>query len=403
MKKLLVLMLAAVLLAVTAAGAMAAVTVSPNYVYDASFDLKLTQDGVSDIECGTSQYTKEEIDSEPEDFYAGLPNPGSYSGGEILSVFTVYNVISPDLVDAVYYSNVPAAIGDAAGSLYLYFVNEDFTSSDLTTKAVMSVSAKYDADKKMLAVKPLPSEIGESFWNPAQGIGTRLILVKGTGDTPTPTPDPTDPVVTSADFKAQDAVSSDVKFGYEGASFDVIPGPDGYGTEEKVTASNITTGLPDNTKAISLLTSFSMELYDEENDEYLDGKVSGDVALKFQLDPGVTVPEGASLYALIPVYEGVFRSSPLKSAQKSSALAAGDGVKFSAFPAEYDKDTKTVTFTASGIYDEAAVVLAAVTAEETPTPDPEPTPSGSSSSGCSAGFGALALLALAPLMIRRKK
>lgn len=62
-----------------------------------------------------------------------------------------------------------------------------------------------------------------------------------------------------------------------------------------------------------------------------------------------------------------------------------------------------MTFTANGIYDEAAVVLAAVTAEETPTPDPEPTPSGSSSSGCSAGFGALALLALAPLMIRRKK
>ncbi|WP_084482477.1 Synerg-CTERM sorting domain-containing protein [Cloacibacillus evryensis] len=402
MKKLLVLMLAAVLLAVMAAGAMAAVIVSPNYVYDASFDLKLTQDGVSDIECDTYQYSKEDINDEGDKFYAGLPNPGSYSGGEILSVFTVYGVISPDLVDAVYYSNVPAAIGDAAGSLYLYFVNEDFTSSDLTTKAVMSVSAKYDADKKMLAVKPLPSEIGKSFWQP-DGMGTRLILVKGTGDTPTPTPDPTGPVVTSADFKAQSAVSSDVKFGYEGASFDVIPGPDGYGTEEEVTASNITTGLPDNTKAISLLTSFSMALYDEENDEYLDGKVSGDVALKFQLDPGVTVPEGASLYALIPVYESVFRSSPLKSAQKSSALAAGDGVKFSAFPAEYDKDTKTVTFTANGIYDEAAVVLAAVTAEETPTPDPEPTPSGSSSSGCSAGFGALALLALAPLMIRRKK
>lgn len=405
MKKLLVLMLAAVLLAVMAAGALAGPSKSETFIKSMNLSSQ------TEIKVGSQTVMAGEDPLGEEELNAMLTAKSIETLGDvkILGGFCFY-VTSEEFESAAAKTIViPFAASGA----------EKLPSSYSVAIAKQELDSEYNYAVFSSVVKASSAKVEIKTENPDTAILTMNFADKYEildnnnggiywvyfmeGGSPSPTPDPDPIVITSADFKAQSAVSSDVKFGYEGASFDVKPGPDGYGTEEEVTASNITTGLPDNTKAISLLTSFSMALYDEENDEYLDGKVSGDVALKFQLDPGVTVPEGASLYALIPVYESVFRSSPLKSAQKSSALAAGDGVKFSAFPAEYDKDTKTVTFTANGIYDEAAVVLAAVTAEETPTPDPEPTPSGSSSSGCSAGFGALALLALAPLMIRRKK
>ena len=177
MRKLWIMFLAALLTAVFAASAMAAVTISPNYVYDASFDVTLSQNTVSDIVSHPNQYLKKWMDDEGDVFYSALPNPTGYSGGEIISVFTV-SPVSPDLVDSVFYSNVPSAIGEATSSLFLYFVHENDDAS-LTTVAVMPLAGKYDSVKKMFALTELPSAVDASFWGSSKI--KRLILVKGTG------------------------------------------------------------------------------------------------------------------------------------------------------------------------------------------------------------------------------
>ena len=104
-------MLAALLLAVTVISASAAVTVNKNnYVYDASFDLALVNNDSGALTDESNRYQYTSGDVEDDEFYSALPNPGNSSGGEILSVFSVYGVTSPDLInkiDKVKYLQVP--------------------------------------------------------------------------------------------------------------------------------------------------------------------------------------------------------------------------------------------------------------------------------------------------------
>ena len=111
-------MLAALLLAVTVISASAAVTVNKNnYVYDVSFDLALVNNDSRALTDESNRYQYTSGDVEDDEFYSALPNPGNSSGGEILSVFSVYGVTSPDLInkiDKVKYLQVPEAIGNEA-------------------------------------------------------------------------------------------------------------------------------------------------------------------------------------------------------------------------------------------------------------------------------------------------
>ncbi|MFR5879681.1 MAG: Synerg-CTERM sorting domain-containing protein [Cloacibacillus evryensis] len=54
-------------------------------------------------------------------------------------------------------------------------------------------------------------------------------------------------------------------------------------------------------------------------------------------------------------------------------------------------------------FSENTIVIAETTAVETPEPDKPWAGDGASTSGCDAGFAALALLALIPLGLRRKR
>ena len=126
------------------------------------------------------------------------------------------------------------------------------------------------------------------------------------------------------------------------------------------------------------------------------------------LNPGITVPEGAELRVFLPPYGGDPADTPAANAFTASVMpaetTAASAPALLDFPAEYDAETSTVTFTTEGEVTipgdgdmvSIPVTIAAVTKSA-------PAPSGGSGGGCSAGFGALALLAVVPLFARRKK
>ena len=129
------------------------------------------------------------------------------------------------------------------------------------------------------------------------------------------------------------------------------------------------------------------------------------------LNPGITVPEGAELRVFLPPYGGDPADTPAANALTASVMpaetASASAPDLLDFPAEYDAETSTVTFTTEGEVTipgdgdmvSIPVIIAAVT-----KPAPAPSESGGSGGGgCSAGFGALALLAVVPLFAGRKK
>ena len=127
--------------------------------------------------------------------------------------------------------------------------------------------------------------------------------------------------------------------------------------------------------SVNALTTFSLDV------AHNDG-ADGDLTMTINLSASINVAEGSSLYALIPYSDerqkfGSFICTPANGANITS-------VKF------------TVTGYAR-FFSEAPVILASVK-------DSAPQPSGGGGGGgCSAGWGALALLAVVPLLARRKK
>ena len=154
-------------------------------------------------------------------------------------------------------------------------------------------------------------------------------------------------------------------------------------------------------KTISVLTAIHLTGVDS------DVTFSDPCTVTAELNPGITVPEGAELRVFVPQYGGDPADTPAANALTASVMpaetSAASAPTLLDFPAEYDAETSTVTFTTEGEVtipmDGTPVTIAAVT-----KPAPAPSESGGSGGGgCSAGFGALALLAVVPLFARRKK
>lgn len=127
--------------------------------------------------------------------------------------------------------------------------------------------------------------------------------------------------------------------------------------------------------AVNALTSFTLDVQH-------DAAADGDLTMTINLSASINVAEGSSLYAFIP-----YRDAPKKFG--SFVCTPKNGANIT-----------SVTFTVTGyarFFSEAPVILASVK-------DSAPQPSGGGGGGgCSAGWGALALLAVVPLLARRKK
>ena len=402
MKRLCALLLAALLISVAASCAFAAVTLSGSYyptTADENFTVTLSQNGVSDVECFSSQYIKSWVEDEMnEDFYDSLESPAA---GEIMSVFALSDIKAPASVDSVFYKGVPDAIASEIASLQLYFITEMMEEPyTLTTVASMPLAGAYDESKKMIALTQLPDALLARLADWDSNLMLRLTIVKtdGTPDTPDTPDTPAAPTVDIDGFVEQTDVTvstePQIEEGeLESGSVGKLPG----------LLEALALRLTEMTqyKTISVLTIISLNGVDA------DVTFSDPCTVTAELNPGITVPEGAELRVFLPRYGGDQADTPAANALTASVMPAEARAASAStlldFPAQYNADTRTVTFTTEGKVTIPGNMLLPVTIAAVTKSAPAPSESGSGGGGCSAGFGALTLLAVVPLFARRKK
>lgn len=396
MKRLCALLLTALLVSVAASCAVAAVTLSGSYyptTADENFTVTLSQNGVSDVECYSSQYIKSWVEDEMNvGFYDSLESPAA---GEIMSVFVLSDIKAPASVDSVFYNGVPDAISSQIGSLQLYFITENREDSALTTVASMPLAGAYDESKKMIALTQLPDALLARLADWDSNLMLRLTIVKtdGTPDTPDTPDTPAAPTVDIDGFVGQKEVTVSTEPQIEEGELDC--GSFGIWPEllEVLGVTEMT-----QYKTISVLTIISLEGVDA------DVTFSDPCTVTAVLNPGITVPEGAELRVFLQRYGGDPADTPAANALTASVMPAESGAASAPtlldFPAEYDAETSTVTFTTEG---EVTIPMGGTPVTVAAVTKPAPAPSGGSGGGCSAGWGALALLAVVPLFARRKK
>ncbi len=402
MKRLCALLLTALLVSVAASCAFAAVTLSGSYyptTADENFTVTLSQNGVSDVECYSSQYIKSWVEDEMnEGFYDSLESP---TAGEIMSVFALSDIKAPASVDSVFYKGVPDAISSQIGSLQLYFITEMTKEPyTLTTVASMPLAGAYDESKKMIALTQLPDALLARLADWDSNLMLRLTIVKtdGTPDTPDTPDTPAVPTVDIDGFVGQTEVTVSTEPQIEEGELE-------YGSVSKLPGllEALALRLTEMTqyKTISVLTIISLEGVDA------DVTFSDPCTVTAELNPGITVPEGAELRVFLQRYGGDPADTPAANALTASVMPAearaASAPTLLDFPARYNADTRTVTFTTEGEVTIPGNMLLPVTIAAVTKPAPAPSESGSGGGGCSAGFGALALLAVVPLFARRKK
>lgn len=400
MKRLCALLLAALLISVAASCAFAAVTLSGSYyptTADENFTVTLSQNGVSDVECYSSQYIKSWVEDEMSvGFYDSLESPAA---GEIMSVFALSDIKAPASVDSVFYNGVPDAIASEIASLQLYFITEMMEEPyTLTTVASMPLAGAYDESKKMIALTQLPDALLARLADWDSNLILRLTIVKtdGTPDTPDTPDTPAAPTVDIDGFVGQTEVMATTEPQIAEGVLEYLP-LDATRTDEIAGALD-DCGIAELTqyKTISVLTAI------EVGGTGADVKFSDPYTVTAVLNPGITVPEGAELRVLVPQFGDAPAANTLTASVMPAETRAASAPILLDFPAEYDAETSTVTFTTEGEVTIPAsgtpVTIAAVTKSA-----PAPSESGSGGGGCSAGFGALALLAVVPLFARRKK
>ena len=397
MKRLGALLLAALLVSVAASCAVAAVTLSGSYypaTADENFTVTLSQNGVSDVECYSSQYIKSWVEDEMNvGFYDSLESPAA---GEIMSVFALSDIKAPASVDSVFYNGVPDAISSQIGSLQLYFITESMEDSALTTVASMPLAGAYDESKKMIALTQLPDALLARLADWDSSLMLRLTIVKtdGTPDTPDTPDTPVAPTVVTDGYAAQAEVTATTEPEVEEGVLEYLP-LDTTRADEVADALDYC-GVAELTqyKTISVLTAI------EVRGLGADVKFSDPYTVTAVLTPGITVPEGAELRVFVPQYGDAPAANALTASVMPAESGAASAPTLLDFPAEYDAEASTVTFTTEGEVTipegGTPVTIAAVTKSA-------PAPSGGSGGGCSAGWGALALLAVVPLFAYRKK
>ena len=407
MKRLCALLLTALLVSVAASCAFAAVTLSGSYyptTADENFTVTLSQNGVSDVECYSSQYIKSWVEDEMSvGFYDSLESPAA---GEIMSVFALSDIKAPASVDSVFYNGVPDAIASEIASLQLYFITEMMEEPyTLTTVASMPLAGAYDESKKMIALTQLPDALLARLADWDSNLMLRLTIVKtdGTPDTPDTPDTPAAPTVDIDGFVEQTDVTvstePQIEEGeLESGSVGKLPG----------LLEALALRLTEMTqyKTISVLTIISLKGVNADGVD-ADVTFSDPCTVTAELNPGITVPEGAELRVFLQRYGGypadTLAANALTASVMPAEARAASASTLLDFPAQYNADTCTVTFTTEGEVKIPGNMLLPVTIAAVTKSAPAPSESGSGGGGCSAGFGALALLAVVPLFARRKK
>ena len=267
------------------------------------------------------------------------------------------------------------------------------------TAASVSCEVKTDNPEVAVLTLVLPQEYVIKGYTDESSYDSAIYwvyLIEGgsTPDTPDTPDTPVAPTVVTDGYEAQAEVTATTEPEVEEGVLEYLP-LDATRADEVADALDYC-GVAELTqyKTISVLTAI------EVRGLGADVKFSEPYTVTAVLTPGITVPEGAKLRVFVPQ----FGDAPAANALTASVMPAESGAASAPdlldFPAEYDAETRTVTFTTEG---EVTIPMGGTPVTVAAVTKSAPAPSGGSGGGCSAGWGALALLAVVPLFARRKK
>ena len=265
------------------------------------------------------------------------------------------------------------------------------------TAASVSCEVKTENPEVAVLTLVLPQEytikgkadensIGEIYW---------VYLIEGgsTPDTPDTPDTPAAPTVDIDGFVGQTEVTVSTDPQIEGTLLGYGPASISLEFLESLGVAELT-----EYKTISVLTAIHLASVGA------DVTFSDPCTVTAILNPGITVPEGAELRVFLPPYGGDPADTPAANALTASVMpaetTAASAPDLLDFQADFDAETRTVTFTTEG---EVTIPMGGTPVTVAAVTKSAPAPSGGSGGGCSAGFGALALLAVVPLFARRKK
>ena len=406
MKRTLALLAVVMLLISAASCAFASPVLSDNFLEETWVDerIALDVDGVS-VEAGAWNMTRSDNGGIADKVVDALGNVSVFGGfGFQPNVAGTYSGTT---------LKIPLVAASAAKLPQSYSVgiaqqvlNENYDNFvQVFTAASASCEVKTENPEVAILTLVLPQEytikgkadensIGEIYW---------VYLIEGgsTPDTPDTPDTPVAPTVDIDGFVGQTEVTVSTDPQIEGMLLGYCPASISLEFLESLGVAELT-----EYKTISVLTAIHLASVGA------DVTFSDPCTVTAVLNPGITVPEGAELRVFLPPYGGDPADTPAANAALTASVMPAETTAASApdlldFPAEYDAETSTVTFTTEGEVTipgdgdmvSIPVIIAAVT-----KPAPAPSESGGSGGGgCSAGFGALALLAVVPLFAGRKK
>ena len=303
--------------------------------------------------------------------------PQSYSVGIAQQVLVPVLDENNEIIDYKY-DNFVQVFTAASASCEVKTENPEVAILTLVLPQEYTIKGKADENS-----------IGETYW---------VYLIEGgsTPDTPDTPDTPAAPTVDTDGYEAQAEVTATTEPQIAEGVLEYAPLD--ITLADRVARELEFCGVAELTqyKTISVLTAI------EVRGLGADVKFSEPYTVTAVLNPGITVPEGAELRVLVPQYGDTPAANALTASVMPAESGAASAPTLLDFPAEYDAETSTVTFTTEG---EVTIPMVGtpVTVAAVTKPAPAPSESGSGGGGCSAGFGALALLAAVPLFARRKK
>ena len=399
MKRLCALLLTALLVSVAASCAFASPVLSDNFLEETWVDgpIALDVDGVS-VGAGVWNMTRSDNGGIADKVVDALGDVSVFGGfgfqPNVVGTYSGTTLKIPLVAEGAAKLPQSYSVGIAQQVLNENYEYENFIQ--VFTATSVSCEVKTENPEVAVLTLVLPQEYVIKGYTDESSYDSAIYwvyLIEGgsTPDTPDTPDTPAAPTVDIDGFVGQTEVTVSTEPQIEEGVLGY--GPAGISLEflESLGVTEMT-----QYKTISVLTAIYLTGVDA------DVKFSDPCTVTAELNPGITVPEGAELRVLVPQYGDTPAANALTASVMPAETRAASAPTLLDFPAEYDAETRTVTFTTEG---EVTIPMGGtpVTVAAVTKPAPAPSESGSGGGGCSAGFGALALLAVVPLFARRKK
>lgn len=260
--------------------------------------------------------------------------------GGIISVSALSGTKDLSAADSFLYQSAADA-ASAAGSLQLRFITENTDDCGLTQAASMPPAGAYSEKDKTAALTP-PEALPAGFAESDGRLRLPPVIVKADAADGAPAA-PSAPAVDISGYKAQTEVTAATEPRTAEGALNYVP--IGGAFADTVAEALVYCGVEELTQygAISVLTSVGVG-----SAGGAEIKISVPYTVTAVLNPGVAVPGAAELRVLIHHHGDVPVPNSLTASVMPVELHAASAPPLLDFPADYDAETNTVTFTTEG-------------------------------------------------------